>query len=101
MGGGNQSVFILGALLVGQGDIPGQGTAAIALLIGRLMVAGTPGLALTASLVTAMRNPGLALLFAGRHGEQLVGVKPAILMDVLVTLVVSLPLMRRGRQLEP
>ena len=33
MGGSNQSVFILGALLVGQGDIPGQGTAAIALLI--------------------------------------------------------------------
>ena len=33
MGGSNQSVFILGALLVGQGDIQGQGTAAIALLV--------------------------------------------------------------------
>ena len=33
MGGSNQSVFILGALLVGQGSISGQGTAAILLLI--------------------------------------------------------------------
>ena len=33
MGGSNQSVFILGALLIGQGSIPGQGTAAILLLI--------------------------------------------------------------------
>ena len=32
MGGSNQSLFIIGALLVGQGAIPGQGTAAIPLL---------------------------------------------------------------------
>ena len=33
MGGSNQSLFLIGALLVGQGDIPGQATAAIPLLI--------------------------------------------------------------------
>ncbi|MEY4763173.1 MAG: hypothetical protein RLZZ200_3029, partial [Pseudomonadota bacterium] len=33
MGGSNQSVFLLGALLVGQGSIPGQGSAAILLLM--------------------------------------------------------------------
>ena len=45
MGGGNQSIFILGALLIGQGNIPGQGTAAIALLIGGVLLgcAAVPG----------------------------------------------------------
>ncbi len=33
IGGSNQSVFLIGALLIGQGDIAGQGTAAIPLLI--------------------------------------------------------------------
>lgn len=33
MGGSNQSLFILGALIAGQGSIPGQGSAAIPLLI--------------------------------------------------------------------
>ena len=32
MGGSNQSLFLIGALLAGQGDIPGQGTGAIPLL---------------------------------------------------------------------
>jgi amino acid transporter len=32
MGGSNQSLFLIGALVAGQGDIPGQGTAAIPLL---------------------------------------------------------------------
>ncbi len=38
MGGSNQSLFLLGALLVGQGDIPGQGTAAIPLLVIGLLL---------------------------------------------------------------
>src|SRR4026207_1179770 len=33
MGGSNQSLFLIGALFVGQGDIPGQGSAAVPLLI--------------------------------------------------------------------
>ena len=45
MGGGNQSIFILGALLIGQGNIPGQGTAAIALLMVGVLLgcAAVPG----------------------------------------------------------
>jgi hypothetical protein len=45
MGGINQSLFLLGALLVGQGDLPGQGTAAIPLLVVGLLLswAAAPG----------------------------------------------------------
>src|SRR5437868_13055825 len=39
MGGSNQSLFLIGALLIGQGKIPGQGTAAIPLLILGLALA--------------------------------------------------------------
>lgn len=45
MGGSNQSIFILAALFVGQGDIPGQGSAAILLLIMGVVLgcAAVPG----------------------------------------------------------
>ncbi len=45
MGGSNQSLFLIGALLIGQGSIPGQGSAAIVLLmIGVLLgCAAVPG----------------------------------------------------------
>ena len=45
MGGANQSLFLIGALFVGQGSIPGQGSAAVPLLIAGLMLswAATPG----------------------------------------------------------
>ncbi|HEY0107282.1 MAG TPA: amino acid permease [Rhizomicrobium sp.] len=45
MGGSNQSLFLLAALLIGQGDIPGQGSAAIPLLIFGLLLsfAAAPG----------------------------------------------------------
>jgi diguanylate cyclase (GGDEF)-like protein/PAS domain S-box-containing protein len=39
MGGSNQSLFIIGALFAGQGDINGQGSAAIPLLIAGLLLA--------------------------------------------------------------
>ena len=38
MGGSNQMVFLIGALVAGQGDIPGQGTAAVPLLIAGLVL---------------------------------------------------------------
>ncbi|MEO7731333.1 MAG: amino acid permease, partial [Kofleriaceae bacterium] len=38
MGGSNQSLFLIGALVVGQGSIPGQGTAAVPLLIVGLIL---------------------------------------------------------------
>lgn len=49
--------------------------------------------ALTTGTVTAMRNPGLALLFAGHHGAGLDGLKLGILLYVLITVLVSLPLL--------
>ena len=33
MGGSNQKIFLIAALFIGQGDIPGQGSAAVPLLI--------------------------------------------------------------------
>ena len=45
MGGSNQSLFLIGALLVGQESISGQGTAAVPLLILGLLLswAALPG----------------------------------------------------------
>ena len=45
MGGSNQSLFLLSALFVGQGAIPGQGSAAVPLLIVGLLLslAAAPG----------------------------------------------------------
>ena len=45
MGGSNQSLFLLAALFVGQGSIPGQGSAAVPLLIAGLLLswAAAPG----------------------------------------------------------
>lgn len=45
MGGINQSLFLLSALFIGQGTIPGQGSAAIVLLVIGLLLswAATPG----------------------------------------------------------
>jgi hypothetical protein len=45
MGGINQSLFLLGALFVGQDTIPGQGSAAVPLLAIGLFLswAATPG----------------------------------------------------------
>ena len=38
MGGSNQSLFLIGVLVAGQGSIPGQGTAAVPLLIAGLVL---------------------------------------------------------------
>ena len=45
MGGSNQSLFILAALFVGRGDILGQGSAAVPLLLVGLLLswAAAPG----------------------------------------------------------
>jgi signal transduction histidine kinase/CheY-like chemotaxis protein/L-asparagine transporter-like permease/HPt (histidine-containing phosphotransfer) domain-containing protein len=45
MGGSNQSLFLIGALFAGQGAIPGQGSAAVPLLIAGLLLgyAALPG----------------------------------------------------------
>lgn len=69
--------------------------AILTLLVGRGM-AGPASMeqGIAAGLVTAMRNPGLALLFADRYGQNLAGLKLSILLYVLVTLIVSIPWLR-------
>ena len=75
---------------------------AASLLIGRLMAAEQASEhGRTTALVTAMRNPGLALLFASRHGQELPGLKLAILAYVLVTMLVSTPWLRFSRRVMP
>jgi predicted Na+-dependent transporter len=49
---------------------------------------------LTAALVTSMRNPGLALLLANTYAADLPGLKIAILAYVLITVLLSIPLIR-------
>src|SRR6187399_1819339 len=41
LGGSNQSLFLMSALFAGQGDIPGQGSAAVPLLIVGLLLGWT------------------------------------------------------------
>lgn len=62
--------------------------------IGVVMASPDRHQGLTTGIVTAMRNPGLALLFANRHGAGLDGLKLGILVYVLITALVSLPLLR-------
>ena len=52
----------------------------------------------TVALVTSMRNPGLALLLASTYAAEMPGVKLGILVYVLVTVLVSLPVLRWRRQ---
>jgi predicted Na+-dependent transporter len=51
----------------------------------------------TTALVTSMRNPGLALLLANTYAPQLPGVKLGVLLYVLITVLVSTPLLKRLR----
>lgn len=48
----------------------------------------------TTALVTSMRNPGLALLFAVTHGRDVPGVKLAIITYLLTTILASIPFLR-------
>lgn len=74
--------------------------AVLSLALGRWLGGRDRNEGLTTALVTAMRNPGLALLFASRFGQHLPGLKLWILAYVLVTLIVSIPLVRRTRRLQ-
>ena len=51
------------------------------------------------ALVTSMRNPGLALLFASRFGEHLTGLKLWILAYLLLTVLAGIPLALQTRHL--
>ena len=86
--------------------MPGNGRALLtmallvssSLLLGRMLAGPGSEHGVTTSLVTAMRNPGLALMFASRHGQGMPDLKPAVLVYVLITLLLSLPLMRQARR---
>lgn len=52
---------------------------------------------ITAAAVCSMRNPGLALLLASTYAPQIPGVKLAILLYLLITVLVSTPLLARMR----
>jgi len=85
--------------------LPGNGPALLimalliscSLLIGRMLGGPSSPRGITTALVTGMRNPGLALLFASLHGAGLPDLKPGILIYVLLTLLLSLPLLPRAR----
>ncbi|EAQ75407.1 MULTISPECIES: bile acid:sodium symporter [unclassified Synechococcus] len=49
---------------------------------------------LTVSLVTSMRNPGLALLFASTYARDLPGVKIAVVAYLVVTVLLSIPVLK-------
>ncbi|MEX1315766.1 MAG: bile acid:sodium symporter, partial [Synechococcaceae cyanobacterium] len=63
----------------------------VSLLIGYLLAGPDPEERTTVSLVTSMRNPGLALLFAQIHAPTMVGLKVSILAYLLLTVVLSVP----------
>jgi BASS family bile acid:Na+ symporter len=69
-----------------------------ALGIGYALGGGSRAERLTASLVTSMRNPGLALLFAVTHGQNVPGVKLAIVTYLFVTIVATVPFLWWARQ---
>ena len=71
------------------------------LVIGLLLAGRSPQERITTSLVTSMRNPGLALLFASLYGQDLPGVKLGILAYLLTTVILSIPFLRWRRSLRP
>ncbi len=72
---------------------------AAALAIGYFLAGREPRERTTVALVTSMRNPGLALLFASTYGAGMPGLKLAVLAYLLVTVLFSIPFLRwqKGR----
>jgi BASS family bile acid:Na+ symporter len=73
----------------------------ISLGLGRLLGGNNPREGRTTALVTAMRNPGLALVFAESHGQDLPGLKVWVLAYVLITVLLGIPLVRRAGRRVP
>ena len=59
------------------------------LLIGYGLASRHSSIRFTAALVTAMRNPGLALLFVGTYGPQLNDASVGIFAYILITIFTS------------
>lgn len=62
---------------------------AISFAIGYGLATGAGCNRRTAALLVAMRNPGLALLFASSHGGHLIGIKLAIISYVILTIALT------------
>lgn len=75
------------------------GMVVLSLAIGFLMAGPEPEERTTMSLVTSMRNPGLALLLAGIHAPTMVGLRLAILTYLLITVLVSVPFLQWRKRL--
>ncbi|MCP9886745.1 bile acid:sodium symporter [Cyanobium sp. ATX 6A2] len=81
-------LLVLVSLMLGYGLAGGEGTQS--------------GQRVTVALVTSMRNPGLALLLATTYAPEMPAVKLGIIVYVLVTVLVSLPVLRwQRRTLQP
>jgi BASS family bile acid:Na+ symporter len=91
---------LLGTFLVG--NLPGLACITLmvllALAIGWLLSGPELRERTTVSLLTSTRNPGLALLFASSHAPGVAGLKLAILVYVLLTLLLSLPFLKLHRR---
>jgi BASS family bile acid:Na+ symporter len=68
-------------------------------LLGRMLGGWRGREGVSTALVTAMRNPGLALLVVAGHGANMPGLKTWILAYVLITVLAGIPLALQSRQL--
>jgi BASS family bile acid:Na+ symporter len=84
------------------GNLPGLACISLmvllALAIGWLVSGPQLRERTTVSLVTSTRNPGLALLFASSHAPGVMGLKLAILVYILVTVLLSVPFLKLHRR---
>jgi len=91
----------LGVFLVG--NLAGLACIAllvlVALAIGWLVAGSDLRERSTVAMVISTRNPGLALLFAATHAPAVAGLKLAIFVYVLLTLLLSLPFLKLHQRL--
>jgi predicted Na+-dependent transporter len=97
-------------LLTGHLLVPFVSSNLLALLFMALMVVVALGIGVllsgpsrrertTVALVTSMRNPGLALLFAQLYAPEDSALKLAIVVYLLLTILLSIPFLRRQNRL--
>ncbi len=85
-------------LAFSQANLLALGLMALLVLISLALGYGSAGPGgdqrITAALVTSMRNPGLALLLANTYAADKPSIKLGILLYVLITVLLSVPLLR-------
>ncbi|QPN57607.1 bile acid:sodium symporter [Synechococcus sp. CBW1107] len=106
-------LLLIAAVLVKAGPklLPFLSANAMGLLLMAVMVGLCLGLGyslagrnrherITVALVTSMRNPGMALMFATTYARDLPGVTVAVLTYVVVTVLLSIPFLKTLNRLE-